>query len=210
MLIPTLAAPAPSLLSREQALAHLQPYLELLNQCIDDGWSAWKTHYAHRSHILDGRPRAAIVYAEIVNRALEVFQGLEGVRVVRRPGSLMIYIGEDVTIRFKKMRRDGRCSNIKTVTQIRFLAQLQLPGMVDGTLVHAGYQLDNLQQNVVRKAIVCQLYEKVLWDIELTGVPAELVTMPPVDSVGKPSAEPRFVAKGTQVELPTDAVKKRG
>jgi hypothetical protein len=78
----------------------------------------------HKAHVLDGRPRAAIVYAEIVNRALEMFQGLEGVKVVRRPGSLMIYIGEDISIRFKKMRKDGRCSNIKTVTQIRFLAQL--------------------------------------------------------------------------------------
>jgi hypothetical protein len=210
MLIPTLAVPTPSLLSKEQALALLQPYLKILNQCIDDGWSAWKTHYSHRSHILDGRPRAAIVYAEIVNRALEVFQGLEGVKIVRHPGSLMIYIGDDITIRFKKIRKDGRCSNIKTVTQIRFLAQLQLPGMVDGTLVHAGYQLDDLQQNVVRKAIVCQLYEKVLWDIELTGVRAEMVTMPPVDSVGQPSAEPRFVAKGARTELPADAVKKRG
>jgi hypothetical protein len=122
----------------------------------------------------------------------------------------MIYIGNDVTLRFKKMRRNGRCNNVKTVTQIKFLAQLQLPGMVDGTLVHAGYQLDNLQQNVVRKAIVCQLNEKVLWDIELTGVPAEMVTIPPVDSVGQPSTEPRFVAKDTQAKQPADAVKKRG
>jgi len=210
MLIPTLTFTAASLLSKEQAQALLQPYLEILNQCIDDGWSAWKTHYSHRSHVLDGRPRAAIVYAEIVNRALETFQGQDGVKVVRRQGSLMIYIGEDVTIRFKKIRKDGRCSNIKTVTQIRFLAQLQLPGMVDGTLVHAGYQLDDLQQNIVRKAIVCQLNERVLWDIELTGVPAEMVTMPPVDSVGQPATEPRFVAKGTKAELPADAVKKRG
>src|ERR1035438_3895342 len=210
MLIPTLAFPAAALLSEERAQAFLQPYLAILNQCIDDGWSAWKTHYFHRAHVLDGRPRAAIVYAEIVNRALEEFRGLEGVKVVRRPGSLMIYIGEDITIRFKKMRKDGRCSNIKTVTQIRFLAQLQLPGMVDGTLVHAGYQLDDLQQNIVRKAIVCQLNKRVLWDIELTGVLAERVTMPPVDSVGQPAAEPRFVAKRTKAELPADAVKKRG
>jgi hypothetical protein len=82
--------------------------------------------------------------------------------------------------------------------------------MVDGTLVHAGYQLDDLQQNIVRKAIVCQLNERVLWDIELTGVPAETVTMLLVDSVGQPATEPRFVAKGTKAELPADAVKKRG
>jgi hypothetical protein len=208
MLIPT--APSESLLTREQALALLQPYLEILNQCIDDGWAAWRTHYAHRAHLLDGRPRAAIVYAEIVHRALGEFQGLEGVRAVPGRGSLMVYIGDDITLRFKKMRRNGRCSNIKTVTQLKLLAQLKLPGMVDGTLVHAGYQLDALQQNVVRKAIVCQWNQKVLWDIELAGVPAEMVTMPPVDTAGQPSIEPRFVAKGSRAEQPADAIEKRG
>jgi len=208
MLSPT--APNESLLTRVQALAFLQPYLEILNRCIDDGWSAWRTHYAHRSHVLDGRPRAAIVYAEIAHRALGAFQGLEGVKAVPGRGSLMIYIGEGVTLRFKKMRHDGRCSNIKTVTQLKLLAQLKLPGMVDGTLVHAGYQLDSLQQNVVRKAIVCQLNQRVLWDIELAGVPAEMVAMPPVESAGHPPIEPRFVAKGAQAQQPAKAVEKRG
>lgn len=210
MLIQTSAEPNLSLLSKEQAVDLLRPYLAILNKCIDDGWAAWKTHYAHRAHVLDGRPRAAIVYAEIVACALKAFQGLEGVTVKPSRGSLMIYIGDDITLRFKKMRRNGRCSNIKTVIQLKFLAQLKLPGMIDGTLVHAGYELDTLQQNVVRKAIVCQLNQKVLWDIELTGVPAEMVTMPPVDTAGQPSAEPRFVAKGTQEEQPADAIEKRG
>jgi hypothetical protein len=210
MLIENPASAAAPLLSRASALSLLQPYLETLNECIDGGWSAWKKDYAHKVHILDARSRAAIVYAEIFHRAVASFQQLEGVKVLIRPGSLMIYIGEDITLRFKKMRTDGRCSNIRTVIQRRFLAQFQLPGMLDGTLVHAGYQLDDLQQDIVRKAIVCQLGKQVLWDIDISGTPAELVAMPPIEPTEKPSVEPRFVAKGTQAQQPASVDEKRG
>lgn len=210
MLIANPTFASPSLLSREGALNLLEPYLEILNQCIDGGWSAWKKDYAHKSHILDARSRAAIVYAEIFHRALQSFQGLPGVKVLLRPGSLMIFIGEEITLRFKKMRRSGRCSNIRTVIQRRFLAQLQLPGMLDGTLVHAGYELDDLQQNLIRKAVVCQLGKEVLWDIEITGASAELVSMPPVEPADQPSVQPRFVAKGSQTDQPAASIEKRG
>jgi len=104
------------------------------------------------------------------------------------------------------MKRSGRCSNIRTVIQRRFLAQLQLPGMLDGTLVHAGYELDDLQQNVIRKAVVCQLGKEVVWDIEITGASAELVSMPSVVPATPLPVEPRFVAKGSK----TDSIEKRG
>jgi hypothetical protein len=206
MLIANTTFATPSLLSREGALNLLEPYLEILNQCIDGGWSAWKKDYAHKSHILDARSRAAIVYAEIFHQALKSFQGLPGVKILQRPGSLMVYIGDEITLRFKKMKRSGRCSNIRTGIQRRLLAQLQLPGMLDGTLVHAGYELDDLQQNVIRKAVVCQLGKEILWDIEITGASAELVSMPPVVPAAPLPIEPRFVAIGSK----TDSIEKRG
>ncbi len=188
------------ILSREEAETILLPHVERLNCCIENGWRAWKTDYAHKSHILRSRSRAAIVYDEIVHCAIEAFANLDGVKTVRQRGSLMIFIGNCITLRFKKIRKSGRCSNIKTETQVMFLAQMQLPGMLDGTLVHAGYQLDELQQEIKRKAVVCQLDNKVLWEIQLTGEAAVFSVMPSATDPTAPRTTPRFVPKDGIVE----------
>ena len=204
----TLSLAGPQLLSRERAEILLQPYIDLLNQCIDEGWEAWKTDYSHKSHILDARARAANVYCEIVYRAKNAFAPLEGVVVKQRQGSLTIFIGEEITLRFKKIKRNGRCNNIMTRIQTLFLAQLQLPGMLDGTMLHAGYQLDDVQQEIVRKAVVCQLDKEVLWQIQLNGPLAEVVAIGPAGTLPTPQSQPRFVAKD-QLAVPA-AVEAQG
>ncbi|WP_058188294.1 hypothetical protein [Terracidiphilus gabretensis] len=194
-----------ALITEEQAESVLQPYFDTLNRCIDDGWEAWKKDYAPMHHKLDARARAAIVFCEIAHRAENAFFELANVKVLRRTGTITIFIGEQITLRFKKMGKKGRCSNIITKTQALFLAQLQLPGMLDGTLVHAGYELDALQQEIVRKAVVCQLDNQVLWQIQIAGPAAMLIVMPPQSTPPIPSSEPRFVAKAQNQEKPAEA-----
>lgn len=188
--------PAQYLLTREQAEALLEPYITTLNGCIDEAWGAWKSGYhAQKSHILDARARAAIVYCEIVYRAKAAFSGMADVKVVATGGMLKVHIGDHITLRFKKIGKNGRCSNIMTKQQVLFLAQMQLPGILAGTLVHAGYELDQPQAEIARKAVVCQLDNRVLWQIEVTGTPGELLTMPPVAAPEQPQTGPRFVVK---------------
>jgi hypothetical protein len=189
-----LSPSGPQLLSRERAVTLLQPYIDLLNRCIDEGWEAWKTDYAHKAHILDARARAANVYCEIAYRAEQEFSRVDGAVVRRRNGSLTIFLGEEITLRFKKIKRNGRCSNIMTQTQTLFLAQLQLPGMLGGTMLHAGYVLDSLQLDVIRKAVVCQLDQQVLWQIELKGPISSTAPIPAPAAPPAPT-KPRFVAK---------------
>jgi hypothetical protein len=198
------------ILSQEAAEALLQPYVDILNRCIDDGWNAWKTDYAHKTHLLDGRARAAIVYCEIVYQAKAAFSGLPDVKVVHTGGTLSIFIGQVITLRFKKIGKTGRCSNILTRRQILFLAQMQLPGMLDGTLIHAGYQLNELQQAIQRKAVVCQLNQRVLWQITISGEPGELAVMPPISDLGIPQSGPRFVAKKEFEVTPAEAEERKG
>jgi len=84
-----------------------------------------------------------------------------------------------------------------TKTQIKFLAQLRLPGILEGTLVHAGYALDELQLDIVRKAVVCQLDKEVLWQIAITGPQAELLPIDPTDTPSTPQIQARFIPKET-------------
>jgi len=187
------------ILTLEEAEEVLVPYRERLNRCIQHGWDVWKNDYQHKHHILHARARAAIIFDEIVFCAMEEFPDVPGaVKAVRTASTFMLYIGDSITLRFKKIRKNGRCSNILTKQQVLFRAQVQLnfPTMMDGTLVSAGYVLDDLQQELLRKTIVCHLDDSVLWEMPLAIDNTVIVEF------ATPSSD-----SGTQVQLPRFALK---
>jgi hypothetical protein len=194
-IVPTPNKPPKHLLTWEDAEEALNPYTLLLAECIQHGWDEYKRFYEPKHHILDARARAAIVFSEIVFRAQEKFSGIEGVKFEKKDNSFLLYIGEVIILRFKKLRKNGRCSSIDTRQQMLFKAQMELPGMEAGTLLHAGYLLDVLQQDVQQKLVVCQFKNRVLWTLELPsagGGTIEIMSAPtaPVQPKG-----PRFEAK---------------
>jgi hypothetical protein len=201
------------ILTLEEAEEILAPYRERLNRCIQHGWDVWKNDYQHKEHILHARARAAIIFDEIVFCALEEFPNILGeVKAVRSASTFMLYIGDSITLRFKKIRKNGRCSNILTKQQVLFRRQVQLnlPTMLDGTLVSAGYVLDDLQQELLRKSIVCHLDDSVLWEMPLTIDNTVIVEFaPPTSSEPGAQQQPRFEPKpGLVPEVP--AVKSSG
>jgi hypothetical protein len=169
------------LLTMEEAEELLKPYQENLNVCIQHGWDSYMKDYAHKHHILGARARAAIVFDEIVAKAEIVFDGMPDVKFVKKNASFLLYIGDKITLRFKKIKKCGRCSNIETRQQVLFRAQAQmhLPTMLEGTLVQAGYVLDDLQREIDRKMVVCQLNNRVLWQFKLTGESGAVVELNP-------------------------------
>jgi hypothetical protein len=180
------------ILSREEAQEIIQPYKEKLDKCIQAGWDAWTNDYQGKHHILDARARAAIVFAEIRWRVQQEFSGLDGVIFKAHHNSFMLYIGESISIRFKKLRKNGRCSAIDTRQQMLFKAQaqLRLPTMLHGTLVNAGYVLDDLQQGISRKLAVCQFKNQVLWQLTLEGAAAPVLQIPVTTPTEPP--KPKF------------------
>lgn len=139
------------------------------------------------------------MFDEIVDKALVEFASQADVVIKRTPSTLMMYIGDSIVLRFKKIRKNGRCSNILTRQQILFRAQqivqLRLPEMQTPTLVHAGYQLDDLQQEIQRKSIVCQLNNSVIWEMSLAVEHAAVVEFTPPQAAPAATPEPRFAAK---------------
>jgi hypothetical protein len=192
------------LLTVEEAEELLKPYVELLNRCIQHGWDAYQNDYATKHHLLSARSRATIVFDEIIARAEQEFNGIDGVKFVRKSNSFMLYIGDKATVRFKKIRKSGRCSNIDTRQQVLFKAQAQfrLPGMLEGTLLHAGYLLNDIERDIRRKMVVCQLNNRVLWQFELRSEAAAqpVITMQPKPQPPQPQ-KPRFVVKPSAEEV---------
>ncbi len=161
--------PPDHLLTLKEAEEKLQHFKRLLEECIQHGWDAWKEDYKHKHHLLRPRTRASIVFDEIVDYAEKLFAGMDGVTFRRMNNSFLLYIGNDIVIRFKKIKKDGRCSSIQTHQQYLFKAQMELPWVEKGTMLHAGYALDDLQLDITRKLVVCQFENRVLWTIDLTS-----------------------------------------
>lgn len=186
--------PPKHLLTLKEAEDRLNPFKPLLNHCIQHGWDAWRQDCANKHRVLRPRSRAAIVFDEIVAKAQEVFDGKPDVFFKVKGNSFLLFIGNDVIIRFKKIGRNGRCSNIKTRQQALFRLQqtvLLFPEMKEATMLHAGYALDELQLDICAKMVVCQFDNRVLWTIELVGeAEAPVITMPTAPTPATPA--PRF------------------
>lgn len=200
------------LLILEEAEELLKPYVQTLNRCIQHGWDAYLNDYAEKHHILSARSRAAIVFDEIIAQAEKEFSGIQDVKFARKSNSFFLYIGDKITLRFKKIKRCGRCSNIDTRQQVLFKAQaqLRLPTMLEGTLVHAGYLLNDLEREIKRKMVVCQLNNRVLWQFELLSEEgAAPITMEPISQPSQPQG-PRFVVKPSAEEEKKQKDKAKG
>ncbi|HKV48432.1 MAG TPA: hypothetical protein VJN69_10095 [Candidatus Acidoferrales bacterium] len=116
-----------------------------------------------------------------------------GATLKKQNGIYLLYIGDDLVLRFKKIGKDGRCHNIPTRQQNRFEAQRNLPSMEKGTMLHAGYMLDELGQRIVAIRIVCQFARQVIWQIDLSeGGTENVVAMPSQPSMPIKPKSPRF------------------
>src|SRR5215470_16279989 len=104
--------PPDHILSRQEAEGRLHPYKALLEQCIQHGWNAWLNDYAQKHRILRARSRASIIFDEIVVKALELFDCVPNVQIKLKGNSFLLFIGNDIIIRFKKIGKNGRCSSI--------------------------------------------------------------------------------------------------
>ena len=159
-----------SLLSVEDAKVILDPHLQKLQECITGGWDAWHRDYGHRHHVLCSRTRASIVYDEIRHLAEKKFTDCEGTRVIPKRGFFLLYIGDEIVLRFKKLDKRGLTRNLPTRQQRLFEAQRSIKGILPGTYLNAGYQLDDLQQLIHRTMVSCQHQRSIQWTIELSEI----------------------------------------
>jgi hypothetical protein len=188
--------PPKHLLGLKQAEDRLNPNIKAkIDEVIQYGWDVWCRDYKPKHPILSARTRAGVIFDEIVHKVAEVFAGVPDVVFKRCKGNWLLYIGTDIVFRFKKLRPDRRYTNVKTHQQTLFQLQIELPGMEKGTLLQAGYVLDDLQTSLVRKVITCQFGKNVLWSIDLDERANAPIVQMPLDPTPEPRRGERFEPK---------------
>jgi hypothetical protein len=182
----------------------------LLAECIQYGWDQWASFYKTKHYVLGARARASIVYDEILSRVAEKIQSTPEVVLKKFRNSFLLYIGDFITIRFKKFNKYGRASNIRTRQQYLFGLQMEIPGMEKGTIMQAGYMLDEAAQSVVKKGIICEFGNRVLYRIDLlTDVNAAIeIPSSPTTPIPEKLKASRFEIN-PQAILESEQVKKR-
>jgi hypothetical protein len=195
--LPELANPV---LSCEESKQQLNPYFLKFIECINGAWKQW-SDYSLR-HTMDNRARASMVNAAIVYRAKAAFAGLAPeVKFTATGNSFFLYIGDHIKIRFKKFTADGRYSNLMTGRQIALLQQQSnIPGVLPGTYLTVGYQLDKLEQNIQSRMVTLQVKKTIKYFIDLDEEVASIskvTAMPPmpIPAPAKRRVKPRK-AKG--------------
>jgi hypothetical protein len=186
------------MLTKPEAEQRLSRHLDTLKQCISGGWDAWNTHYSSRHFLLDGRARAAIVYCEIMNLAKTLFAEVSDVKVARKRSLYVLFIGDDIVLRFKKLK-NGVPANIRTDQQRLIEMQRPIPGFLPGTFVSAGYELDPLEQAISQMLVVARLGKQEKWSLDLNiGSEAIQIGSTSQESSGKKrgaTARPTVVKK---------------
>lgn len=109
------------------------------------------------------------------HHAIRLFDGMTGVHLDIIQGLFLVNIEGKFVVRFKKLRRDRRGSNILTGQTMLFNSQqFDLPGIpARPTSLVAGYQLDGLQQHIDARLITCPNISGVAWHIDIGESPVE-------------------------------------
>jgi hypothetical protein len=122
----------------------LSRYRDLLYRVIRGAWDHYQQAYREMHHLHSPRTRASIMHDLMLHYARKFFDDMPGVRFFEQRGLTCICLEERVVLRFKKLNRGLRASNIPTRQAVAYAAQqLLLPGFPPFTRLQAGYQLSS-------------------------------------------------------------------
>lgn len=156
-------------MSGEEARTLLEPHYPAISECIAAGWDAWQSVRQAAPNAclpLETRTWAGLVHDNIVAHAQRRFSGMgPGVVVSSACGFLTIDFHGKIILRFKKLRKNLRPSNVATGQQDDFRQQ-QLFSSV-ATKVTAGYRVDALGTIIRDIQIVCWLDSHLNWSLRM-------------------------------------------
>lgn len=184
-------------LSEAEARSLLSPHFGPLVKCVRDAWAQWES-YPHR-HALDARARAAFMSAFFSHRARAVFPDFSD-----SGNTFFLYFGNEAKLRLKKLKSNGTYSNIMTGRQLRLLRQMNIPGILPGTYLTLGYQLDFSEQSIAHIGVTLQSGKQVVYRIDLDEASSASSATPvfpqtPVAPSASPRVKPR---KSVEVKRP--------
>ncbi|WP_109212266.1 MULTISPECIES: hypothetical protein [Microbacterium] len=177
------------LLSEEDARPHLEPHLEAIRGCIEDGWAEWHRNVqaAPSLALTSKTSRANVVYDHISSRMEEYFDA-QDVPTSRKRGFLTVSLGDGVIeVRVKKFshRRKLTTAGIPTYQRLAMLHQQVAIEGLTVTHITVGYFPDELGVGLDVVAVACSYGRELAWWIDLRAdgtMAAGPVPLVPIDS----------------------------
>ncbi|MGN6219526.1 MAG: hypothetical protein ACTHNQ_08480 [Microbacterium sp.] len=198
------------LMTEDEARPHLEPHLEAMRKCVEEGWEEW--HNTLRLNpamaVASTTTRANAVYDFIAHRLENYFDSV-GVHTSKSRRFLSASIDDGrIEVRVKKFNHPRRLSTSGIPTQQRRAIQYQsitLDGMAV-TYVTVGYYPDEIGQGLDVVAVACHYGRTLLWSIDLredgtvASTPADIR---PLDDLDGPSV--RSTRRGQQIDEQKEA-----
>lgn len=150
--------------TQDQAMSRLDQYFDELDSICRGGLSRYQQYPADVRVEHDGRAAAACIYTHMVALADELLSDKPGVVFKTIRGLKVWIIGEQATIRFKKMDEDGKTRNYPTKQAKDFDRQLPLPGIPSPPLnLVVGYLPNPLGTDVERVQVARPSDKAIDW-----------------------------------------------
>lgn len=194
------------ILTADQALELLAPYLPDVAACLNAGWRRWRELCETLPEVgleMSKRGRAAIVYDATAAEARRRFRNKPGINLIDTGGLFLVDFEGQLTLRFKKFGRGLLTSNIPTRQQQLFDWQQPLPGMpAKSTQVVAGYLLDSLEVRVARQAITCREGPALRWAFDIPDFDEQPLPLPAPADEGprRPVVRPIVTEEGVDAQ----------
>lgn len=176
-------------LTREEAEEVLEPHVPLLWECLQQAWEWLEKKFDEDPTMrltVVGRTRANMVYDKFVDVAENAFTGVDGVEVSWDRSFLRLLFNGRISLRFKKLNKAMRSSNVRTNAQRTIYFQLEIDSFPPApTEVTFGYVLDAAGAKIERVCLTCPIG----WSLNKWVIP---VMEPPADSSSlfAPSPQP--------------------
>lgn len=165
-------------ITKEDAEDLLKPYFPILSGIVKTGWADWESLTDEQRAKLDARARANCVNSFIVHNARGVFDDTNDVKVTDARGLFLLDFQDELNLRFKKLTKNKKPSNVSTNQQVEFSMQMALPNMPKVVRLTLGYILDATQTVISDILIVYHQGRKLAWEISILNSQSSVVQLP--------------------------------
>lgn len=165
-------------ISEGEAKKILEPHFPAFRRIMYAAWAEWELISSEQRAKLLARARANCLYDFIVHHAKVHFDKVKGVEPFERRGLFLLGFYGLLTIRFKKLGRGKRSSNIQTQQQIDFNLQIDLPGIPKAVRLTIGYVLDIPQTRIKDVLVTLQTGSQLAWHFPIQEANPVVVALP--------------------------------
>ena len=154
------------LLTLEDSEEMIFPYRLALREIFLESFEEMMKQIAGKEHIFGPRARAIILHELICHKAAQRFNTGD-LRTGKPRGIFTVYF-PIADLRFKKLTKELRPSNVRTRQNGQYTAQVPLPGFRDLTRLTAGYVMNDIQTAISQMHVVLHIGKTLSYNISLS------------------------------------------